>query len=229
MIPSQHFCLNLRICEFFYEEEETRKIITEHLEREITILDLFTHASGLSYGFFEDDPIDRLYNQKLVFEKLKNLSLQQAIKIISSIPLRFQPGKYFRYSYGLDALGRLIEVLSGGSLDEFLNKAIFQPLEMTDTAFYVPEEKLNRFAKIYSYNEGNKLQLDNTPSIIEKYDRSYRFLSGGAGLVSTIKDFFNFTLMLLNRGKFKEKRLLCPEIIDLMTRNHLKIITQLLN
>lgn len=207
---------------FIKEDDETGKIITEHLERDITILNLFTHTSGLSYGSFEDDPIDRLYKQKMVFEKLKNLSLEQVIKIIASIPLRFQPGKYLRYSYSIDVLGRLIEVLSGESLDEFLNKRIFQPLEMTDTAFYVPEEKLNRFSKIYSYNEESKLQLVNTPNVIEEYDRNHKFLSGGGGLVSTIKDFFNFALMFLNKGKFKEERLLCPETIDLITRNHLE-------
>ncbi len=205
-----------------FVKEEDEKIITESQEREITILDLFTHTSGLSNGLFEGDPIDRLYNENLSFDKIKSLTLEEVIEIISSVPLRFQPGKFFRYSYGIDVLGRLIEVLSGQSLDEFLNERIFQPLKMTDTAFHVPEEKLNRFTKIYSYNEIDKLQLVNTPNVIEKYDKNYKFFSGGGGLVSTTKDFFNFTLMFLNKGKFKEQRILSPETIELITRNYLK-------
>ncbi|UCG00623.1 MAG: beta-lactamase family protein [Candidatus Heimdallarchaeota archaeon] len=202
-------------------KEEKGKIITERLEREITILDLFTHTSGLSYGLFEDDPIDKLYNKELAFEKVKSLSLAEVIQIISTLPLRFQPGSYFRYSYAMDVLGRLIEILSGNSLYEFLKKRIFQPLEMTDTSFYVPEEKANRFVKIYSYSEDSKLQLINLPDVLERYTENYKFLSGGGGLVSTTKDFFNFALMFLNKGKFKEQRLLCPATIDLITRNYL--------
>ncbi|UCE13832.1 MAG: beta-lactamase family protein [Candidatus Heimdallarchaeota archaeon] len=205
-----------------FVKEEDGKIITERLEREITILDLFTHTSGLSYGLFEDDPIDKLYNEKLAYEKLKSLSLEKGIQIISNIPLRFQPGKFFRYSFATDVLGRLIEILSGYPLDEFLEKRIFQPLEMTDTFFYVPKEKLNRFIKIYSYDEESKIKLIDSPNVMERFTGNYRFLSGGSGLVSTTKDFFNFSLMFLNKGKFKEKQLLCSETIDLITRNYLE-------
>jgi CubicO group peptidase (beta-lactamase class C family) len=220
--PISKFLPEFKNVRVFVKEEKTGEIITEDLEREITILDLFTHTSGLSYGFLENDPIDKIYREKLIYENLKNLTLEQVIKIISNIPLRFQPGKHFRYSYGLDVLGRMIEVLSGKSLDEFLNRRIFSPLEMNNTAFYVPEEKMNKFAKIYSYNEASQLQVINTPEITKRFEGNYKFFSGGTGLVSTIKDFFNFTLFLLNKGKFKEKRLLNPETIDLMTRNYLE-------
>lgn len=221
--PISKFLPEFKETEVFVKEED-EKIITEKLEREITILDLFTHTSGLCYGFFEEDPIDKLYNEKFgpFMTKTKSLSLEQGIQILSTIPLRFQPGRFFRYSYGLDVLGRLIEVLSGELLDEFLNERIFQPLEMCDTAFHVPEEKVHRFAKIYEYTEENKLQLLNGLSEIERYDKQNKFLSGGLGLVSTTKDFFNFALMLLKKGKYNEKRLLCPETIDLIAQNHLK-------
>ncbi|MFX0181670.1 MAG: serine hydrolase domain-containing protein [Candidatus Hodarchaeota archaeon] len=204
-----------------FTKEENGKIITEELKKEITILDLFTHTSGLSYGLFEDDPIDKLHNEHLAFEKVKSLSLEKVINIIISIPLRFQPGNYFRYSYSIDVLGRLIEILTGNRLDEFLKERIFQPLEMTDTSFFVPEEKSNRFAKIYSYDENNKLKLVKIPRYHERYNENYKFLSGGGGLVSTLRDYFNFTKIFLNKGKFKEKRLLCPETINLITKNHL--------
>jgi CubicO group peptidase (beta-lactamase class C family) len=219
--PISKFIPEFKDMKVFIKDEDG-KIITEKLERQITILDLFTHTSGLSYGLFEEDPIDKLYNEKFAFEKIKSLSLEKVIKIISTIPLRFQPGKYFRYSYAIDVLGRLIEVLTGNTLDEFLKERIFQPLEMTDTSFYIPEEKINRFIMIYSYLEDSKLQLIKLPSVIERYNETYKFLSGGLGLVSTTKDFFNFALMFLNKGKFKEKRLLCPETIDLITKNYLE-------
>ncbi|MFX0171113.1 MAG: serine hydrolase domain-containing protein [Candidatus Hodarchaeota archaeon] len=204
-----------------FTKEENGNIITEDLEREITILNLFTHTSGLSYGLFEGDPIDKIYNEQLAFERNKTLTLEKGVKIITSIPLRFQPGDYFRYSYAIDVLGRLIEILTGNPLDEFLKERIFQPLEMTDTSFYVPKEKINRFAKIYKYTSNKKLQLISLPRFIERYSEENKFLSGGGGLVSTLKDFYNFAIMFLNKGKFKEKRLLCPETIDLITKNHL--------
>ncbi|MFX1286664.1 MAG: serine hydrolase domain-containing protein [Promethearchaeota archaeon] len=229
LFEERKFKLNDPISKFLPEfkdmkvfvKEENGKIITEELEREITILDLFTHTSGL--GSKEtDDPIDKQYKEKLSFDKTKVMSLEQVITVISSFPLRFQPGRYFKYSYGLDVLGRLIEVLSEKPLDEFLKERVFHPLEMEDTAFYVPREKLDRFIKIYTYNEDNTLEVVNTPSEIERYDISHKFFSGGGGLVSTIKDFFNFASIFLNKGIFKGNRLLSPETIDLITKNHLK-------
>jgi len=198
-------------------------IVTERLESEVTIINLLIHTSGLCYGSFEEDPVDKLYIDKLVYDKRKDLSLDEVVKIISSLPLRFHPNDFIRYSYGIVVLGRLIEVLSEKDLDEYLRERIFIPLEMNDTAFYVPEEKVNRFTQIYASNKEPKfLQLLNTPNIIEPYKKGYKFLSGGGGLVSTTKDFFNFTLMFLNKGTFKGKQFLKSETIDLMVKNHLK-------
>jgi CubicO group peptidase (beta-lactamase class C family) len=205
-----------------YVGEKDGKIVTEDLEREITILDLFTHTSGLAGGYYEDDPIDKLYIENFAFDKTKLLSLKEVVQVLSKLPLRFQPGKYFRYGYGIDVLGRLIEVISGCSLDKFLEERVFQPLEMTDTAFFVPEEKMARFTQIYSYSVEEKLQLITTPKVTQRYTRDQKFFSGGGGLVSTINDYFNFILMFLNKGKFKEKRLLYSETVDLITKNHLK-------
>jgi len=219
--PISKFMPEFQEVEVFVKEEKG-KILTEKSRREITILDLFTHTSGLSYKFIEGDPIDKLYSEKMAFDKIKSLPTDKIINIISSIPLRFHPGTYFRYSWGIDVLGRLIEILSGKKLDEFLNEKIFQPLEMKDTAFYIPEEKLARFAQIYLKTEEKSLQLLNTPGINERYNEKWRFLSGGGGLTSTIKDYFNFALMFLHKGKFKAKQLLKPETIELITENHLK-------
>ena len=205
-----------------FVREEDKEIITEELERDITILDLFTHTSGLSYGFFNDDPVDKIYSERINYDILKSLSLEEVIKIFTDIPLRFQPGKYFRYSYSMDVLGRLIEVLSEKSLDEYLKEKVFQPLEMDNTSFYVPEDKLHKFTKIYLYNEEKPLQLLDTPNLIERFNKSYKYLSGGGGLVSTLKDYFNFTMLFLNKGKFKDKQLLKPETVNLITKSHFK-------
>ena len=218
--PISNFISEFKGMKVFVEEEEN-KIITEELERNITILDLLTHTSGLSYGFFEDDPIDKIYKERLV-DKLKSLTLEEAMKILADIPLRFQPGKYFRYSYSIDVLGRLIEVLSGQSLDVYLREKIFQPLEMENTSFFVSEDKFSKLAKPYLYSSGNHLNLIETPNVIERFSKDYRFFSGGGGLVSTLNDYFNFTLMFLNDGQYKDNILLKPETISLITKNHLK-------
>jgi CubicO group peptidase (beta-lactamase class C family) len=206
-----------------FVKEENDNIITEKVERDITVINLLTHTAGLCYGSFEEDPVDKLYIDKLTYDKKKNLTLDKVVKIISSLPLRFHPSDFVRYSYGIDVLGRLIEVLSEKDLDEYLHERIFEPLEMSDTAFNVPEEKVNRFTQIYVSNKESKfIQLLNTPNVIEPYKKGYKFLSGGGGLVSTTKDFFNFTLMFLNKGTFKGKQFLKSETIDLMVKNHLK-------
>ena len=210
-----------------YVKKDNKKMITEELERDITILDLFIHNSGLSFqplldfGEF-DDPVDKLYYKSFPFDELKTMSLKQIVKRIPSIPLRFQPGRHFKYSYGLDVLGRLIEVLSERPLDEFLYEKLFQPLAMSDTAFYVPEEKLNRFAKIYTYDKEGSLEILTDLGVNEPYQENFKILSGGGDLVSSTGDFYNFALMCLNKGKFKDKRLLDSETFDLITKNHLK-------
>ena len=196
-------------------------IPTTKSEREITILDLFTHTSGLSYGIFTEDPVDKLYNERL--KKIRSLTLEEVINKISSIPLRFHPGEYFNYSWSIDVLGRLIEVLSGQKLDQFLQERFFKPLEMVDTDFYVSDEDQAKFAKPYLYSADSKaIQLFTESSVYERFTKDCKFLSGGGGLVSTLNDYFNFTKMLLNKGKFKEKKILGPETVELMTRNYLK-------
>ena len=205
-----------------FVKEEGGKLIKTKSEREITILDLFTHTSGLSYGFFAEDPVDKLYNERLSYEKIRSLPLEEVINVISSIPLRFHPGEYFNYSYSTDVLGRLIEVLSGQKLDQFLQERIFKPLEMVNTEFFVSDKDKAKFAKPYLYSADSKaIQLFTESSAYERFTKGYKFLSGGGGLVSTLNDYFNFTKMLLNKGKFKKMQILAPKTVELMTRNYL--------
>ncbi len=185
--------------------------------REITTRDLLRHTSGLTYGFFGDTEVDKAYRRNLVLIMDKNI--EQTVKKLASIPLLHQPGKQFHYSVSTDVLGRLIEVVSEERFDDYLQKNIFDPLEMNDTFFTVPADKQDRFAQIYEEAEG-KLKPKNSLS-------SYRFLnandfdSGGGGLCSTIDDYLQFCKMLLAGGTLNEHQILKEETITEMFTNQL--------
>lgn len=191
--------------------------------REITIHDLLTHTAGLSYGFDENNMIDELYREKVwkvMEDHPSETTLKEMIRVIASIPLTHQPGTAFRYSVANDVLGYLVEVVSGKGFAEFLKEHIFEPLGMVDTGFYVPEEKINRFAAMYTPAEDGGLKLDPS-SDSPQYRYPPRAPSGGGGLVSTASDYFKFAQMLLNRGELAGIRLLGRKTIELMTTNAL--------
>lgn len=200
-------------------KEEDGKLITENCKNNITILNLLTHTTGMSYGY-PDDPVGKIYNEKLDFNKIKSLNIRDVSKIISTIPLRFQPGEHFCYSFSFEVLGSLIEVLSGKRLDIFFKERIFQPLEMNDTDYFVPNEKHIRFSKVYFLNKDGNLGEISSPYFTDLYKKKNLLFFGGDGLVSTAKDYLNFALMFLNKGKFKNKQFLKHEIIELITKNH---------
>ncbi|NHJ38688.1 MAG: beta-lactamase family protein [Asgard group archaeon] len=201
--------------------EENGEILTEDCKNRLTILHLLTHTSGISYGY-PDDPVGKIYGVKMGFEKIKSLNIRGVSKIISTVPLRFQPGEHFRYGYSFEVLGSLIEVLSGQRLDIFLNEKIFQPLEMHNTGYFVHKDKQNKFSKVYSLNDKGIMNELISPYFTSLYQKDNLLFFGGDGLVSTIKDYLNFALMFLNKGKFKGKQLLKQESIELITKNHLE-------
>ena len=182
---------------------------------------LLTHTSGLTYGFNYADVVDDMYRRAGFETGLSyNESLEVVCDKIASLPLVFQPGSSWNYSMATDVVGRIIEVISKMPLDEFLEKNIFAPLGMTDTAFFVPEEKRSRLASLYRYDEVNhsKIKLDTLGnSSLE----NPKFLSGGGGLISTAGDYFKFIKMLEGRGKSGDVRIVSSRTIDLMTQNHL--------
>ena len=136
------------------------------------------------------------------------------------IPLHYEPGTAWQYSVGTDVLGRIVEVASGLTFDVFLEKRIFQPLDLKDTGFFVPAEKVNRFAALYHYDEKGGLMLQDASGTSE-YLKKPRFLSGGGGLVSTTRDYLRFLSLIHNHGKLGGVRLLKPATVDLMTHNDL--------
>ena len=202
--------------------------MTRPADREISIRDLLTHTAGLTYGFHYRTNIDHAYRKVWSGPKGDNtdfsfppLNLDNFSKSIASLPLEFSPGDKWNYSVATDICGRLIEVLSDMTLDEYFKKYIFKPLQMVDTGFYVPKNKISRFAACYERTPTEYLKLQDNGSDKSGYSKMPLHLSGGGGLVSTSEDYYNFCQMLLSGGTFKGKRILSRKTIELMTANHL--------
>lgn len=190
------------------------------LEREITIHDLLRHTSGLSYnGYYEDtgELVDKLYDEADLWPADANS--EEMVRRIAELPLAFQPGQAWRYSAATDVVGRVVELISGMSLAEFIEAKILDPLGMEDTAFSVPQGKVDRFATLYSMAEDGALQEIDTPVGGDYLNVSLH--SGGHGLVSTAADYLRLAQFFLNRGELEGVRLLGPRTVDLMTMNHL--------
>jgi len=183
--------------------------------RLMTVRDLMRHTSGLTYG---DGP-DALKEAYKRLKPMESTNLAEMADKLSQVPLAFDPGSDWNYGTSIDVLGRIIEVASGESLDVFLSKTIFTPLDMPDTAFSVPPEKLGRFAANYSRST-NGLKVIDAPSE-SKFAKPVTFFSGGGGLVSTARDYMRFLSMIERGGKLDGHRILRSKTVKLMTSNQL--------
>ena len=185
----------------------------------MTIRDLLSHQSGLGYGEDNASAVDSAYKEQNGPHDFYG-TLAEMSSALSKFPLKFSPGTAWHYSLATDLCGYLVEVISGLRFDEFLSKHIFEPLGMTDTAFSVPNEKLQRFAACYAPDSeaGMKLVDDAETSPFRKQPS---FHSGGGGLMSTAMDYYKFLQMLLNGGVADDRRYLSRKTIELMTLNHL--------
>jgi CubicO group peptidase (beta-lactamase class C family) len=192
------------------------------LECEITIRDLLTNTAGLSYGILQDSPVDKMYQDANLFGPVGRqlVPLQELVEIVTNFPLVFQPGQNWRYSVSHDVIAHLVSLLSNTPFDMFLQDRIFEPLAMEDTAFYVPKEKINRFAPCYYLDDKGDFIASDVP-LASPYTNPNSNPSGGAVLLSTTLDYLHFCQMLLNNGELNGIRLLSPKTIKLMTRNHL--------
>jgi CubicO group peptidase (beta-lactamase class C family) len=184
-------------------------------KRAMTIRDLMLHTSGLTYG---SGP-DALKEAATRLKPLESTDLKEMADKLTQIPLAFDPVTGWTYGVSIDVLGRVIEVASGESLDVFLQKTIFDPLNMPDTAFNVPPAKLSRFAANYARSTGG-LNVIDVPAK-SKYAGKVTFFSGGGGLVGTASDYVRFLTMIQNRGELGGHRILRPETVALMTTNQL--------
>lgn len=173
----------------------------------IKIIDLLRHSAGFNFKGPED------------YRKTINLTLEEYTKEAAKNPLKFEPGTTWWYSYATDICGYLIEVLSGQKLDVFLKKRIFDPLEMNDTFFEIPKDKLDRLTTLYVVDKEKKLisfdDKSNTP-----FKDKVVLLNGSGGLLSTTDDYLKFASMLLNNGTFKNNQLIGKETLDLMKVDH---------
>lgn len=181
--------------------------------REITVRDLLTHTSGLASSGIASRTTARLAPRST------SADLASYIPTLGAVPLDFQPGTKWQYSLlaGIETLGRIVEVTSGMSFDQFLQERLFGPLQMNDTSFVVPDDKLPRLVTLYERTEeGQLLRQDETPSWLD----TETLFSGGGGLYSTTSDYMRFAQMLLNRGELDGERILGIRTVELMASNH---------
>jgi CubicO group peptidase (beta-lactamase class C family) len=187
----------------------------------IRVWHLLTHTSGLTYGFLQTSVVDALYRGAgYELGSPDGADLATACRAWASLPLLFQPGTRWGYSVATDVLGRLVEVISGQTLDEFFAQRIFAPLGMTDTRFYVDGGDTERLAALYAPIPGT-LQAFRYDQVGQRATEKPTMLSGGGGLISTAADYHRFTQMLLREGELDGVRLLGSRTLRYMTRNHL--------
>lgn len=193
------------------------KMILEDPEHTPTMQELMTHTAGFTYGLFGNTPVDKMYQDQQV---LNSKSLQDFIDKLANIPLLYQPGKGWVYSVSMDVQGYIIEKLSGQSFPDFVQQHILGPLGMKDSGFYVPKEKLNRFAALSAGGPNGELVPAGGASG-GNFTSPPLMPSGGGGMVSTAEDYMRFAQMLLNGGELNGVRILAPSSVKLMTTNHL--------
>ena len=203
------------------------------LQRPVTVRDLLTHTSGLTYHFLEYGRVEEMYREARLAAKKP---LSEFVADLLELPLAFQPGAAWRYSFAHDVVAHLIEIMSNRPLDVYLQENLFKPLGMEDTGFYVPEDKLDRFASMYGsvaieqsdttatkwYGDaeaGVNRRLASPEDSLES--KRHNVLRGGGGLVSTASDYWQFCQMLLNKGELDGKHFLSRKTVELMTTNHL--------
>jgi CubicO group peptidase (beta-lactamase class C family) len=188
-------------------------------KRPITVRHILTHTAGLSNAYV--GALTKRAYRKSQRRLNRNETIADTVKRYAAVPLNYHPGDEWQYSRATCVVGRLVEVISGQTLDVFMRQRIFDPLEMRDTSFYLPLEKLPRFAANYSPGPGRKIVLldpANEHSGFVKQPHNY--FMGSGGLLSTANDYFRFSQMLLNKGELGVQRILKAETVELMTRNH---------
>ena len=200
--------------------KDAKGYTTVPLKRAITIRDLLTHTAGISYG---TGPAREAWAAAGItgwFLADKDVPVCDVIRKLAGLPLDAQPGEQFLYGYNTDILGYLVEVASGLSLAEFIEKRITAPLGMADTHFFLPQAKLGRFTPVYGVDDkgGIKLMESAKDSFYVKGPR--KCYAGGAGLLATAEDYARFLMMLENGGELAGARILSPKTVELMTVDH---------
>lgn len=189
-------------------------------EHPITIANLLTHTAGLTYGVFGNTPVDSIYMRAGLFND--RWALEQLTDSLARLPLVFSPGTAWNYSFAIDVLGRVVEVVSGMTFDRYLDSAIFRPLGMRSTAFHATPAMRGRITSAFVRGRDGKLRAA-TPLLGASYTDAGKMYSGGGGLLSTIPDYLRFAQALLNGGTLDGHRILERETVALMMQNHLPL------
>lgn len=218
--PVEKYIPEFADMQVYVNMDDDGKMITEPAESKMTMRQLMTHTAGFGYGtMMGPHPVHVMYSEANTYDP--GSSLQDLVTKISKMPLIFQPGTEFSYSAAVDIQGHLVEKFSGQRFGDFLHERLFEPLGMKDTGFYVPKDKLDRFAEQYHYDDNNKMVAQELYGGIVRYKEEQNLQAGGWGMVSTAMDYLRFSQMLLNGGSLDGVRILSPTTVRLMTTNHL--------
>jgi CubicO group peptidase (beta-lactamase class C family) len=189
--------------------------------RPITIKHLLTHTAGLANAY---RGMTQAEYAKASPRQAPTETMTDVVKRLAKLPLNFHPGDQWEYGPATDVLGRLVEVISGQTLDEFFRKRIFEPLGMVDTHFYMPESKVSRLTALYQPDaeNSNRMKLTEAPTKDSRWIKEpHVYFAGAGGLVSTAADYFKFHQMMLNGGELNGVRLLGRKTVELMSVNHI--------
>jgi len=197
-------------------------------KRKITIRDLLTHTAGIGYG---GGPAADKWKEAGIqgwYFADRDEPVAATVERMAKLPMEAQPGEKFVYGYNTDILGVVIERASGKFLDVFMSEEVFKPLGMNDTYFYLPKEKASRFATVYAANsKGPVTRAPDSGTMFAQgqyVDGPRKSFSGGAGILSTARDYASFLTMMLNKGVYNGKRILSRKSVELMTVDHLRSI-----
>ncbi len=195
-------------------EFQGSELLLVPVRRAATVHDLLRHTAGMTYEFLGSGPVQRQYAQLRVGSRERGLA--EFTQRLAGLPLMFEPGSIFEYSRATDVLGRVLEVISGQSLQDLLRERIFEPLGMPDTAFAVPAHQHEHIAEPFARDPEGGIQM----KVIDVRSDA-ALASGGGGLVSTALDYARFLQFMLNRGELDGERLLGTHTVDFMTADHL--------
>ena len=199
--------------------------------KKITIRQLLTHTSGVGYDFIDGNPSIKAIFHKKKQSFMKNgvmcfcdedVTIGEAIRNLAEVPLHHEPGEKFTYSMGLDVLGYMIEIVTGKKLDVFYREEIFDPLDMNDTYFYLPDSKKERLVPVQTKKDDDWVIFED-----DRFNENYpvegkrKFFAGGCGLSSTVEDYYKFLSVFLNNGKYKGKSFIGKQTNDLIFQNQL--------
>ena len=220
---------NVQILDSYNKKDTTYSTI--QTSKSITIRQLLTHTSGIGYDFIDGNPsIKSIYHkEKEKFMKYgvlcfcdQDITIGETIRNLAKVPLHHNPGERYTYGIGLDVLGYLIEIISGKTLDKYFYDEIFQPLDMNDTYFYLPENKYDRLVPVLT-KKNNKWVMfeDKRFNINYPIEGAKKFFAGGCGLSSTISDYYKFLTVFLNEGKYKDNQIISKKTNELIFENQL--------